>query len=308
MLAAVVMAVQIIVLVALLSLTSISTVCADEKRDTVCTFNLEKRQGHYFFDADFNEARATFMVESGIPALLVDSAFYVQNEKALGLKNMAADSADIRLHNRLYSIAWSGMEEVRIGDAVYSGRVFILGSYDHIAIPVQNLQSGFSDGKEKPSRVVRLDLGSLRIQVLKKAVQGKGMSFPMRMNGDNGMPVVAAQLVVENGEKTATMEGDFIIDLGNPMLLFLMKQNPAVSRMISDNSLELQEAKNPQGVVVAEGLYAERCTLLGGTFDNVSIGVTDKMKTIKEAGLIGLRFFTKPVLLDFDNMELHIEQ
>lgn len=294
-------------LLILLSLTSISATCAEEKRDTVCTFNLEKRQGHYFFDADFNRVRATFMIESGIPALLVDSAFYVQHKRKLGLKNMAADSANIRLHNNLYRIAWSGMEEVRIGDAVYSGRVFILGGYDHIAIPVQNLQSGFSDGKEKPSRVVRLDLGSLRLQVLTKAVQGKGASFPMRMNGDNGMPVVTSQLAVENGEKTATMEGSFIIDLGNPMLLFLMKQNPAVSRMISDNSMELQAARNAQGVVVAEGLYAERCTLLGRTFDNVSIGVTDKMKTIKEAGLIGLRFFTKPVLLDFDNMRLYIE-
>lgn len=287
----------------------IAAFCADDSADTVCAYSLEKRQGHYFFDADFGKARAPFMIESGIPALLVDSAFYVRHKKELGLKGMKADSANIRLHNNLYRIVWSGVEEVKIGGAVYSGKVFVVSGYGKIALPIQNLQSGFSSKKLKPRRLVRLDLGSLRMQVLKGAGEhSDGTSLDMRINVETGMPVVASRLTIATDTTTATMSGDFIIDLGSPMLLFLMKQHLAVSQMIRDNGLELREAKTPQGVVVAEGLFAERCTLLGREFNDVSIGVTSKMKTIKEAGLIGLKFFSAPVLFDFDNMLMHIEQ
>lgn len=298
---------RIVALLAFVSMPA-AAFCADENADTVCTYSLEKRQGHYFFNADFGKARATFMIESGIPALLVDSAFYVQHKKELDLKNMEVDSANIRLHNNLYHIAWSGVEEVSIGAAVYSGKVFVVSGFNKIALPIQNLQSGFSNKKRVPRRLVRMDLGSLRMQVLKDARLSDNNSLNMRINGNTGMPVIGSRLTVSNDSATATMSGDFIIDLGNPMLLFLMKQHPAVSQMIRDNGLKLQEAKTPQGVVVAEGLFAERCTLLGRTFNGVSIGVTSKMRTIKEAGLIGLKFFADPVLFDFDNMKMHIER
>lgn len=296
-------------LVALFMLVPQIAFCTEERADTLCTFNLQKEHGHYYFDADINNVKATFMLESAIPALLIDSAFYVQHKQELRLENLEEDSSRIRFLNKLYRIVWSGTNDVKIGDVIYSGKVFVLSNYkDCILLPIQNLRSQRSDKAQSSSQLLRLDLNALRLQVLSETAKTPDTSFNMRINKETGMPVVESQLSIRNGNDTATMQGDFIVDFGNASLLFLLKQHPAVLSMIKDNGLELQEAKTPQGVVVGEGLYAEHCTLLGITFDGASIGVTDKMKSLKEAGLIGLKFLVKPTLFDFKNMKMYIEQ
>ncbi len=99
-------------------------------------------------------------------------------------------------------------------------------------------------------------------------------------NKNMGWPVVNTSLALSSAGKNAKMKGEFIIDFGNASLLFLMKQHKDVNRMIVNSGIDLQEARNPQGQVVAEGIFANEIIILNTEFCEASVGVTDKMKSI----------------------------
>ncbi len=75
--------------------------------------------------------------------------------------------------------------------------------------------------------------------------------------------------------------------------------------MLENSKLSLSVATNKEGKVVAEGLYADELTIGDYTFSDVSVGVTTKLKSFdKFAGLIGLKFFQSPFIIDFMNHKL----
>lgn len=77
--------------------------------------------------------------------------------------------------------------------------------------------------------------------------------------------------------------------------------------MIEENKIELKEARNMQGQVVAEGIFADNLTICGRKYSEVSIGVTDKLKSTKEAGFLGVKFMTMPIILDFGEKKMYIK-
>ena len=60
------------------------------------------------------------------------------------------------------------------------------------------------------------------------------------------------------------------------------------------------------GKVVAEGLYADKLTICGRTYEGVSVGVTSQLKAVKECGYLGVKFFTMPAVFDFDNSKMYL--
>ncbi len=88
---------------------------------------------------------------------------------------------------------------------------------------------------------------------------------------------------------------------------FLMKNNTTVKEILEDSRLPLSVATNKEGKAIAEGLYAEKLQIGNFTFNDVSIGVTSKLKSFEKfAGLIGLKFFQNPFIIDYVNRELII--
>lgn len=267
-------------------------------------FDLELNKGHYYFNTEINGIAAKAMIESGIPALLVSADFYEQHKDILKFK-VKPSTSKMRLLNNTYNIKYTAQAKLHINAALYDGPVFVLNDFKDLCIPLQYLKNP-TDG----SSILSIDLLSKRMIVKTKnefsTNEADYQTFPLSLKGGNGMPIVNTVLTMNISGTSATMQGDFIVDFGNASLLFLMKQNKEVAKMIADNHLALQEAHDVQGRVVAEGLYADKLIICGASFNDVSIGVTDKLQTIQEAGFLGLKFLIRPTVFDFKNKKLYI--
>ena len=131
------------------------------------TFELTKQGAHYVFTASINgTADATILVESGIPALLADSA-YVFNSGILSDMTLTPTGGKekINLGGHVYIITHKADGTVRIGNSTsYIGKVFVLSNYDYgnyeVAVPVMYLHNTLDKG----SRIINLDLGNSRMQ------------------------------------------------------------------------------------------------------------------------------------------------
>jgi len=267
-------------------------------------FDLELNEEHYYFDTEINGAPAKIMMESGIQALIIGTDFYEQHKDRLKLK-VKPSTSKMRFLNNTYNIKYTAQAKLYIDAALYDGPVFVLDDLKKLCIPIQYLKNP-KDG----SSIISIDLPSKRMIVKTKsdfsADERDYQTFPLRIKDEGGIPIVNSILTMNISDIKATMQGDFIVDLGNGSLLFLMKQNKEVAKMIADNHIELQEARDIQGRVVAEGLYADKLIVCGASFNDVSIGVTDKLQTIQEAGFLGLKFFIRQTVFDFKNKKLYI--
>lgn len=269
------------------------SVMAQERVD----FDLAKINGHFFFHAKSVQGNSLqIMLESGLPAFLVSRDFYEQNRSAIHF-----DSSDskIRLFNELYHISFKADDFVNVGGAVYDGPIFVLDDFEGYSMPIQYLRLP-SDS----TALVLVDLPNGRLSVLpRNGVDVDSqlvVSLPMEIDKQIGFPVVEDTIFVESDSNKFSLQGRLIVDFGNPMLLFLRKQHPSIKDAMDRGSLVLHDTFNSQGEVVSRGLYAQKVTLLGYTFQEVSIGVTDKMPALNHLGLLGIPFFKVPVLFDFN--------
>jgi len=264
-------------------------------------FDLEKREGYLYFTAPMGDTPAEWMVESGIPALLVGENYYDACLKSSGLPFRPA-SQKIRLLNHLYDIVYRAEGEIPIGTIVYDGPVFILEDYDGISVPIQYLK----DPVSKRS-VVTIDLenGTLTVGTTQEKLDGT--RYKLHFDKENGFPLVSAVVDLVTPEGPAKLKGDLIVDFGNPSLLFLLKQDKRLAKAIKKGNIELREAYDNQGRLVAQGIYAITLSLFGHRYHDVSIGVTDRMQSIEQMGFLGIRFFQTAVAFDFDNGVMIVE-
>ncbi len=268
-------------------------------------FTLEKESGHYYTTTTLNGIESRIMIESGIPALLISRQFYESHHKQFNLDLKKSDKR-MRLLHKQYDINFTAEGQIKIGNAIYIGPIFILDGDIVPLVPLQFLKNPV-DG----SSIISLDLNnkklSLHLNDELNRIAAQCDSFPLKLSNDK-MPIVNSTLNMHIANKACTMQGDFIVDMGNGSLLFLMKQHHAVKQMINENELTLLEAKNPQGVVVAEGLYADTLTICGKSFEGVSLGVTDAMSSIKEAGFLGIKYFTTSTIFDFEAGKMYVKK
>ncbi len=135
------------------------------------TFPLIKKGAHYVFNASINgKADATILLESGIPALLVDSAYVFSSGILSDMDLTVTDIEKLNLGGRVYKISHKANGTVRIGNNTsYTGEVFVLANYDYgpyeAAVPVMYLHNDLDGG----SRIVNLDLGNQSLRMLGRA-------------------------------------------------------------------------------------------------------------------------------------------
>ena len=272
------------------------------------TFALTKKGTHYVFTASINgKADATILVESGIPALLVDSAYVFSSGILSNLELAVADKEKLNLAGRVYKITHKANGTVRIGNSTtYDGEVFVLSNYDYgpyeVAVPVMFLHNELDDG----SRIVSLDLGNQSLQMLSRVSlnASKADYSKSNMNTDTymGMFAVETSVTLDDGIKLRTLNGNFMIDFGNPELLFLFHQTEEVQKFLADNAdMELREATTPSGDVVGQFILTKQCQLYGITFPDAVVVITRKLPLFTTPGNIGLKFFERThAVFDFD--------
>ena len=277
-------------------------------------FNLTKQEGHYVFTSSINGvADATILLESGISALLIDSA-YVFNKGVLSNMELTSTGGKekMNLAGRVYVITHKANGTIKIGkNTSYIGEVFVLSNYDYghyeVAVPIMYLHNDIDDG----SRIVNLDLGNKRMQLLSRESlnENKAGCSKLKMNSNTylGMPAVETSLIVDDGVKTRKLAGNFLVDLGNPELLFLIHQTKEVQKFLADNAdLEINEARDPKGNVMAQYFIANQCQLCGMKFPTSVIAITKNLPEFDAPGNLGLKFFEQVnALLDFDKLILY---
>lgn len=274
--------------------------CAISYSQNVHSYELNNHNGHLFMTADICGERSEIMVESGIPALLIGLDFY---ERALAGGNLVFEpsQARIRLLNNVYEITYKANGELQIGLDKYCGPVFILKDFDGISLPVQNLYG------ESGRRTVSVDILNGRLSTGEVA-ENIGKCYKLHLDKKTGFPIVKAKVAISSQENKAVLKGNLIVDFGNPMLVFLMNQHKSVSKAIKKGKIIPQDARDVNGNVVAQGIYADAITVCGQEYNDVSIGLTGKMTAIKELGFLGLPFFSSAVAFDFDNGRMFVLQ
>lgn len=281
------------------------------------TFPLTKQGAHYVFTASINgTADATILVESGIPALLVDSAYVFSNGILSDMELTVADKAEkLNLGGRIYKITHKANGTVRIGNNTsYNGEVFVLSNYDYgsyeAAVPVMYLHNDLDEG----SRIVSLDLGNQTLQMLSRASldTNKADYSKSNMNTDTymGMFAVETSVTLDDGIKPRTLSGNFMIDFGNPELLFLFHQTEEVQQFLADNAdMELREATTPSGEVMGQFILTKQCQLYGIAFPNAVVVITKKLPLFTTPGNIGLKFFERThAIFDFDQSVVYMKE
>lgn len=126
-------------------------------------------------------------------------------------------------------------------------------------------------------------------------------TFPLTFDAEMGFPLISADIKIETEENIVQLKEDLIIDFSNPMPLFMMKQHPSLTEIIQDGRIKIHDAYEPNGTIVAQGIYANKLIICNQTFENCTIGITDKMRSLSQLGFLGLPFFSIPVIFDFSN-------
>jgi len=281
------------------------------------TFNLTKQEAHYVFTSGINGmADATILLESGLPALLADSA-YVFNTGVLSDMNLSSTGGKEKLNlaGRVFVITHKANGRVRIGDNTsYVGEVFVLSGYDYgnyeVAVPVMYLHNDLDKG----SRIVELDLSGQRMQMLSRAsLRAKKADYTklkMNINTYMNLPAVETSFTFNDGIKERSISGNFFVDFGNPEMLFLLHHDEETQRFLADNAdMDIKDALDPNGNVFAQYFIASQGRLCGIPFSNAVVAVTKNLPLFDAPGNIGLKFFEGVnVIMDSDHLDLYMKQ
>lgn len=284
---------------------------AQENEETFTTF---KEGGHYFITASINGKPETpIMLESGTPALFVDSAFAVSTG-CVDISEYPVSVHMMNLNGTKFRITNEGDGKVRIGkQTYYEGPVFIMADYDNpykVAVPIHLLFNEADGG----SRIVKVDLADERIQMisrasLKEADKNGYASHRISYKSYKNLPVVKSVLKIEEGGKVRTMKGKFTVDLGNAEVLFLVEKNKNVTRFLNSNpDMSLHEALDANGKVVGRYVLTDKCTICDKEFLDALVVVTPNFMGILPEGSLGLKFFKQhPSILDFDKKRMYVK-
>lgn len=268
------------------------------------TSHIINNKGHFYLISEINNRpNQEIMLESAIPGLLIgDSIFcdlfpdfdYTNEEKI--------EKAKIALHHNFYSIDYILNKDVVIGDGTYHGKLFILKGYNGMALPLQSYIANDSTNRD-----IYIDLQSGTFKFTNPTTYNKTNCTKFKYDIIDGFPIIKTSITINSDTISAFVDSNFIVDYGNAALLFLMKNNPHINEMLESSELPLSVATNKEGKAISEGLYADELKIGDYTFNDVSIGVTSRLKSFEKfAGLIGLKFFQSPFIIDNVNRELII--
>ncbi|MBR5147931.1 MAG: hypothetical protein IKV15_01880 [Bacteroidaceae bacterium] len=271
------------------------------------------RSGHYAFHTLLNDrVLSSVMIESGIHAALIDSAFIHKHQHELGLtirpNNM---NKEINLGGTVYRITHRAKGSLKMSDCVYEGEFLVLSHYRNeteVTIPIQRLRQKNDWG----SRIVMLDIKNNQMRMLTRNELQSWDCTRHKINHRSymRMPAISTTITITTSESTLSLEGNFNIDLGNPMPLYLREQSLEVQRFLNENkTITLTAGYNQRGEVVAQAFKPFSCEILGHTLSLPTICVTDKLQRFTTDGLIGLPLFMEhAVAFDFDNDYLYIQE
>lgn len=270
------------------------------------------QSGHYAFFTLLNDkVMGEVMIESGIYTAIIDSAFFFKHKKELGIIASPNDrNKEMNLGGKVYRITHRAKGTLPMGNMKYKGEMLILSNYKNdtpITLPIQNLHHRSDWG----SRIIMLDLDGGKLQMISRSElhQWTAKRFKINRNTYGRMLAIKSTIVFDTPEGQKELQGNFNIDLGNPMLLYLISQSTAVKELLEKDAGMRPSVGTTQNGHTITTLTPQQCSLLGQTFENPIICITDKLTRFNTEGLIGLPFFKGSIVaFDFENNYLYIKE
>lgn len=257
-------------------------------------FKVERSEsGHYLISAAVCGMNTEVMLESAIPAFLIGEDFYHQYMKDCGLK-FEPSKAKIRLMNTTYSVACKSKGAIPFGEAIYEGPIWILEDFDDLRVPIQYLKSA---GNGNATVMVSLQDGWMSVG--EDPRRHDGASFKLGTDKSTGCPTVKARVALTTAKGETVLNGCLNIDFGNAMLLALEKTHKGFAKAIEEDRIAVNDARDRNGNIVAQGIYAEELSLLDKDFKGKSILIHPGWNNRKILGLLGIPFFDSTVMFDF---------
>lgn len=291
----------------------ITILCFAHAQTAASKMHLRRTQsGHYAFSTLLNDRVMTsVMIESGMHIALIDSAFAHTYRHELGLKILPNDmNKEINLGGSIYSITHRAKGALKMGNSIYDGEFLVLAHYKDevtLTIPIQRLRH--SDTWN--SHIVMLDLenGDMRMLTRKELSLWKCSRYKMNRRSYMRMPAIKTTITTTIGEETRELAGNFNIDLGNPMLLYLRAQSNKVNLLLNEtSSLKISKGYTNKSDTSVRIFRPSECHILNRRFDTPTICITDKLQRFTTDGLIGLPFLMgRTVAFDFNYNYLYIK-
>ena len=258
--------------------------------------------GHLYFETTLCGDTVSIMVETPMPGFMIGRDFYERNKDKFELDFTPAEGKKaFFLYGVTHEISHTANGVVRLDGALYDGPVFVLNDYDDFKIPIQYLKN-----REGNRSLVCIDIAQGKMSVLSEYPEMAGVTkYKLRKSKETSAPIMSANIEIKGADgKDIQLKEDLIVDFGNPMLLFINKKHKTMKKLLKKSKVELHEGRNKEGVVIAEFFYTEARNICGKSFGEGGIITNDKGITLQEFGLLGVPFFTTPVLFDFDQMEM----
>jgi hypothetical protein len=278
---------------------------------------LEKsKSGHLFATVKLeNKLTAHAMLESGIPYLMLDSAYFFSHPKMFDL-NLEADAVMMNFSGQRIKCRYTTKDTIHVNDLMYVGKILIgnlQSKNKDLLLPLQKLVNPL----DNMTRIYELDMEEGYLLALKRTAlkekTKKHRMYPMTNDGYKKMYAVKLKYKIFLPPlpwKEYSLKGDYLLDLGNASFLFFLAHHPDFKQFIKKAPIKIVQAKNKAGKALPfKGFYAPRNKIGKDLFHGQSIGITPFLTKFTTVGILGLKYFQQfNVVFDFDKKHLYLKR
>ena len=252
------------------------------------------------------------MIESGVPVLVLDSTFLFTHLDDLNI-SLVESKATLNLAGNKYKCTHITNDTIFVNGLFYKGKT-VIANMASKKIDIMYPIHLFGDLNDANSKIMELNISSKYMMPLTRQElelkKSKYKKYPMRNDGYGNMYAIDSELkVASNSKYYYSLEGDFLLDLGNASFLFLLEQHPAYKEFINNSNIELRQGNDNQGrKIPVKGFLAKKCYMADVPFYDVTIAITPQLPKFTTVGVLGLKFFEKfNVIFDFGEKILYLK-
>lgn len=252
------------------------------------------------------------MLESGIPFPMLDSTFVFNNLKKLGFKPIPS-SISMNLNGKRLRCFYEINDTVYLNNSYYKGKTLIANLSSRKIEMMYPIQT-FVNSTDSGSCILEMDIEQQFLRFLtKEELQAKKAAyhlFKMEKIEPGEMYIISSSLFIQDTTgHTSSLEGRFLLDLGNSMFLFLLEKTPKTREFLKTSVVKPQRGYSSDGkpsplqaMVIRRGRFDDI------NFSDVLIGITPFLKMNCE-GILGIKFFEQfPVIFDFGSRRFYLKK
>lgn len=253
------------------------------------------------------------MLESGIPYLVLDSAYVFAHQKELNL-NLEVRTVTMNLSGKRIKCRYLKRDSIYINNLLYVGKILVgnlRSKNKDLLLPLQKLTNVL----DNDTRIYELDMqqGYL-IALSHKSLNLKRREYqnlPMTNDAYKKMYAIKQKYTLSlSSGKEYSIKGDFLLDLGNAAFLFFLTQHPAFQKFIKETPVKVVQPKNRAGKPLPlKAFYAPKSKIGESLFKGHTVGITSCLPRFSTVGILGLKYFQQfNVIFDFDNKRLYLKR